>query len=124
MLQPQRERIYWQTTEGDQVNVYARPPIPYQIRLSLARSRRHGYEFPFAWRVAMRTVAFPHEADQRDCWKALLAEPSYQALWLAAFERRRYEPMDAVARCSAVLEEADVPDARHRVTEGRRDQAA
>jgi hypothetical protein len=97
----------------------ARPSIPRQLRESLARSRRHGIEWPLAWTIAIRHIAHEHELTERHAWVELLASDSYRELWRCAYLRQAYEPLDSVGPLRTILEEADVADARHRVTEGR-----
>jgi hypothetical protein len=122
MLQPPRdyrdvpEQTYYQRIEGHAgVGIYVRPPIPRQIAESLRRSHKLGLPFAFAWHVALRKLALPHESAERDAWRALLAEETYVHLWRCAYERRRYEPLESIGQMRAVLEPAEVADARHRV---------
>lgn len=43
-----------------------------QVRMLLARSRRHGVPFDAAWRQAIKRVRWPHDTDHRAQWKDVM----------------------------------------------------
>lgn len=95
-------RVYYQ----DYKSAYVMASPPRQIRESLERSRRVGYDFQFAWRVALRKLMMPHENSDRRQWEALLKDPQYIAIWESAYLRQPHRGIDA----SAVMRKSLAPD--------------
>lgn len=55
------------------------------MRRDLARFRAAGRDFETAWSVAYGRVKWPHDTQQRNEWKAILAAGRHH--WRSAYER-------------------------------------
>ena len=62
--------------------------IPEQLRASLEKSRRWGFDFDQAWMRATRNAENSSEPGHRHQWQVLFASPEYQDIWRQAYERR------------------------------------
>ena len=52
------------------------------------KSRRWGKSFDLAWQQCLSRLSHSHDRAQRHDWYAVLAQPSYRALWEAAYLRK------------------------------------
>ena len=83
-----RELPYIPPRHEQGVGYVNRLTIPEQLRASLERSRRWGFNFDQAWRRATRNAENSHEPEHRHQWEALFASPEYQDIWRQAYEQR------------------------------------